>query len=127
MVTISTARNAVSLSTYHEKELTNASENYYTGNARIEGEWRGRLAAKWGLSGPVSSEHFTRLSEGQHPITGEALIRHRLKSEKSVAHRAGWDATFSAPNVQATNASFGLITAQANRPRTIQVGARFVF
>jgi hypothetical protein len=36
-------------------------------------------------------------------------------------------ATFSAPNVQATNASFGLITAQANRPRTIQVGARFVF
>jgi hypothetical protein len=36
-------------------------------------------------------------------------------------------ATFSAPNVQATNASFGLITAQANRPRTIQAGARFVF
>jgi hypothetical protein len=35
--------------------------------------------------------------------------------------------TFSAPNVQATNASFGVISSQANRPRTIQVGARMVF
>ncbi|HKF55078.1 MAG TPA: hypothetical protein VKJ45_06530 [Blastocatellia bacterium] len=35
--------------------------------------------------------------------------------------------TFAAPNTTETNASFGLITAQANRPRQIQVGARFVF
>jgi len=35
--------------------------------------------------------------------------------------------TFAAPNLQATNAQFGVITAVANRPRTIQVGARFVF
>jgi hypothetical protein len=35
--------------------------------------------------------------------------------------------TFSAPNTTATNASFGVITAQSNRPRTIQIGARFVF
>ena len=35
--------------------------------------------------------------------------------------------TFSAPNVTETNSSFGLITAQANRPRQIQMGARFVF
>jgi len=35
--------------------------------------------------------------------------------------------TFAAPNTQATNASFGLITAQQNRPRTLQLGARFVF
>ncbi|HKE24740.1 MAG TPA: carboxypeptidase-like regulatory domain-containing protein [Bryobacteraceae bacterium] len=35
--------------------------------------------------------------------------------------------TFSAPNVQATNAAFGTITSVANRPRTIQVGARMVF
>jgi hypothetical protein len=35
--------------------------------------------------------------------------------------------TFAAPNTTATNASFGLITAQANRQRTIQMGARFVF
>jgi hypothetical protein len=35
--------------------------------------------------------------------------------------------TFAAPNAQATNANFGIITAQSNRPRTIQIGARFVF
>jgi len=35
--------------------------------------------------------------------------------------------TFAAPNLQATNAQFGIINAMANRPRTIQVGARFVF
>jgi hypothetical protein len=34
---------------------------------------------------------------------------------------------FSAPNVTATNASFGLITAQANRSRQLQFGVRFVF
>jgi hypothetical protein len=35
--------------------------------------------------------------------------------------------TFAAPNTQATNANFGVITAQSNRPRTIQIGAKFVF
>ncbi len=35
--------------------------------------------------------------------------------------------TFSAPNLQATNAQFGVISSQANRPRTVQLGARFVW
>lgn len=35
--------------------------------------------------------------------------------------------TFAAPNTQATNANFGVINTQANRPRAIQIGARFVF
>ncbi|HXS95154.1 MAG TPA: TonB-dependent receptor [Candidatus Limnocylindrales bacterium] len=35
--------------------------------------------------------------------------------------------TFAAPNTQASSTSFGLITSQANRPRTIQVGARIVW
>jgi hypothetical protein len=35
--------------------------------------------------------------------------------------------TFAAPNLQATSTSFGVITAVANRPRTMQLGARFVF
>jgi hypothetical protein len=34
---------------------------------------------------------------------------------------------FSPPNTTVTNAGFGTITTQANRPRTIQLGARFVF
>jgi hypothetical protein len=36
-------------------------------------------------------------------------------------------ATFAAPNTTATNSAFGVINAQANRPRAIQLGARFVF
>ena len=35
--------------------------------------------------------------------------------------------TFAAPNLQATNAQFGVINAVSNRPRTIQVAARFVW
>jgi hypothetical protein len=35
--------------------------------------------------------------------------------------------TFAAPNTQATASTFGVITSQANRPRTLQLGARFVF
>jgi hypothetical protein len=34
---------------------------------------------------------------------------------------------FAAPSTTATNAAFGTITAQANLPRRIQIGARFVF
>lgn len=35
--------------------------------------------------------------------------------------------TFGPPNTTETNASFGLITTQVNRPRQIQIGARLVF
>jgi hypothetical protein len=35
--------------------------------------------------------------------------------------------TFAAPNTTATNAGFGTITTQANRTRTLQLGARIYF
>lgn len=35
--------------------------------------------------------------------------------------------TFAAPNTTATNSAFGTITGQANRPRMVQLAARFVF
>jgi hypothetical protein len=35
--------------------------------------------------------------------------------------------TFAGPNVTPTSASFGLITSQANIPRSVQLGLRFVF
>lgn len=34
---------------------------------------------------------------------------------------------FDTPNMQVTSASFGTITAQANRPRQLQIGLRFVY
>jgi len=119
MVTISKARNSVRLQTYHEKDLTNARENYYSGTAQIEGEWRGKLAARWGLTGAVTPEQFTRLAEGQRPDTGEQLVQHRLANQHSAAHRAGWDATFSAPKSVSLTALVGRSHASTPERRAL--------
>ena len=73
-------------------------------------------AAKFGLAGAVSAEDFARLSQGQHPQTGEQLVRQRAsyeyqdadgKTVKTMEHRAGWDATFSAPKSVSLTALVG--------------------
>jgi len=106
MLTISKPLSASQAQTYHEKEFTSAEQNYWKQADTIQGEWHGKLAEKLGLTGAVGAEEFARLSEGQDPTTGEQLVRHRKVQEyktedgKTVApveHRAGWDATFSAP------------------------------
>src|SRR5229473_960960 len=106
MLTISNPLSASQAQAYHAEEFSNARENYYTQGDQIRGEWHGRLAEQWGLRGEVREEHFQRLSEGQHPMTGEQLIRHQAAREymnrhgekvSAMEHRAGWDATFSAP------------------------------
>jgi conjugative relaxase-like TrwC/TraI family protein len=106
MLTISKPLSAGQAQTYHAKEFTAAEQNYWKQGETIQGEWHGKLSEKLGLSGAVGAEEFARLSEGQHPQTGEQLVRHRKVQEyesdsgKTVApveHRAGWDATFSAP------------------------------
>ena len=77
---------------------------------------QGRLATKYGLKGVVSEEAFARLSQGQHPSTGEQLVRHRLAHEykdesgktiTAMEHRAGWDATFLAPKSVSVTALLG--------------------
>ena len=79
-------------------------------------EWQGRLAEQWKLTGTVEAEHFARLSEGQHPHTEEQLVRHQVsrtyegkfgKEVTSAEHRAGWDATFSAPKSVSLTALVG--------------------
>src|SRR6266404_2278815 len=106
MLTISKPLSAGQAQSYHAEEFGNARENYYTEGEQIRGEWHGRLAERWGLHGEVREEHFQRVSEGQHPITGEQLIRRQAAREymnrrgekvSAMEHRAGWDATFSAP------------------------------
>jgi conjugative relaxase-like TrwC/TraI family protein len=106
MLTISKPLSAGQAQTYHAKEFTAAEQNYWKQGGEIEGEWHGKLAEQYGLAGAVGAKEFARLTEGQHPETGEQMVRHRkveaYKSEdgKTVApveHRAGWDATFSAP------------------------------
>ncbi len=106
MLTISKPLSAAQAQSYHAKEFTAREQNYWSQRGVIAGEWQGRLATQFGVAGAVSSEDFTRLSQGQHPATGEQLVRQRAsyeyqdadgKTVKTMEHRAGWDATFSAP------------------------------
>jgi conjugative relaxase-like TrwC/TraI family protein len=106
MLRISKALSASQAQTYHAREFTSPNQSYWSRGQEVPGEWQGQLAEKLGLSGSVGAEEFTRLSEGQHPLTGDQLVQHRQayeyqnadgKTIKSVEHRAGWDATFSAP------------------------------
>ncbi|MGH7838328.1 MAG: MobF family relaxase, partial [Candidatus Binataceae bacterium] len=116
MLTISNPLSASQAQAYHAEEFGNARENYYTQGDQIRGQWHGRLAEQWGLRGEVGEEHFQRLTEGQHPITGEQLVRHKAARElvndhghkiRTMEHRAGWDATFSAPKSVSLTALVG--------------------
>jgi conjugative relaxase-like TrwC/TraI family protein len=116
MLTISKPLSAGQAQRYHAEEFQNARENYYTEAEVIRGVWSGELAARWGLAGEVREEHFQRLAEGQHPITGEQLVRHQTARETTNArgekattmeHRAGWDATFSSPKSVSLTALVG--------------------
>jgi conjugative relaxase-like TrwC/TraI family protein len=116
MLTISKPLSAGQTRRYHEEEFQNARENYYTEGEVIRGVWHGQLADRWSLIGEVREEHFERLAEGQHPVTGEQLVRYQTAREtknargetvSTMEHRAGWDATFSAPKSASLTALVG--------------------
>jgi conjugative relaxase-like TrwC/TraI family protein len=116
MLTISKPLSASQAQNYHAKEFTAKEQNYWSQSGELQGEWQGRLASQFGLAGAVSAEDFARLSQGQHPQTGEQLIRQRVsyqymdadgKTVKTMEHRAGWDATFSAPKSVSLTALVG--------------------
>jgi conjugative relaxase-like TrwC/TraI family protein len=116
MLTISKPLSAGQAQSYHQKEFTSREQNYWSHQSVIAGEWQGRLAGALGLSGAVSEEQFSRLSHGQHPETDEQLVRQRAayeytdpegKTIKTMEHRAGWDATFSAPKSVSLTALVG--------------------
>ncbi len=106
MMTMSNALSAGQANTYYQQDYANKKENYYTERGEVNGQWIGSLAEEWGLTGIVTSEQYERLVAGQDPHTGEQLIR-SVPSREAVnnygeeittsEHRAGWDATFSAP------------------------------
>ena len=81
MLTISKPLSAGQAQTYHEKEFTAKEQNYWSQKGEILGEWQGQLAGRFGLAGAVSAEDFARLSQGQHPETGEQLVRQRASYE----------------------------------------------
>jgi conjugative relaxase-like TrwC/TraI family protein len=116
MLTISKPLSASQAQKYHTQEFTSAEQNYWKQDDRTLAEWHGKLAEKLGVAGSVQEDHFARLAQGQHPVTAEQLVVHRAVQEytgadgKSVApveHRAGWDATFSAPKSVSLTALVG--------------------
>jgi conjugative relaxase-like TrwC/TraI family protein len=116
MLTISKPLSASQARTYHAREFASQQQNYWSRDQQGHSEWQGRLAQKWNLSGAVEAEHFARLSEGQHPHTDVQLVRHQVsrtyegkfgKEVTSAEHRAGWDATFSAPKSVSLTALVG--------------------
>ena len=116
MLTISKPLSASQVRTYHEREFASERQNYWSRDQQGHSEWQGKLSEQWGLEGAVGNEHFARLTEGQHPHTEAQLVRHQVsktyegifgKEVTSVEHRAGWDATFSAPKSVSLTALVG--------------------
>ena len=116
MLTISKPLSSGQAQTYHAKEFTFAEQNYWRQGDTILGEWQGKMAERYGLAGAIDAQHFARLSDGENPTTGEQLVRHRSGQSyqtadgttvKPVEHRAGWDATFSAPKSVSLTALVG--------------------
>jgi conjugative relaxase-like TrwC/TraI family protein len=101
---------------YHKTEFISKEQNYWSQGDVIAGQWQGRLATQLGLSGAVSAGDFAKLSQGQHPGTGGQLVRHlrshdfhspKGRTVRTMEHRAGWDATFSAPKSVSLTALVG--------------------
>ncbi len=116
MLTISKSLSGGQARTYHARDFASEKANYWSRDQQGHSEWQGKLAQEWGLEGSVGSEHFARLTEGQHPETQAQMVRHQPaktyeneygKEITSVEHRAGWDATFSAPKSVSLTALVG--------------------
>jgi conjugative relaxase-like TrwC/TraI family protein len=116
MLNISKPLSASQAQTYHAKEFASAEQNYWQQKGATLGEWHGELAKKFGLAGAVSADDFARLAQGKHPVNGDQLVSHRVVHEykgqdgkivSPVEHRAGWDATFSAPKSVSLTALVG--------------------
>ncbi len=124
MMTMSKALSAGQAKNYYQKEYTSARENYYSEHGEVTGRWSGELAEEWNLTGEVQSDQYERLCAGQDPHTGEQLIRpvksreaHNNHGEEITTneHRAGWDATFSAPK----SVSLTALVGDDDRIRTV--------
>ena len=116
MLTISKPLSSGQAQSYHKLEFTSETQNYYKQGDAVRGEWQGQLAPRLGLAGEVSPLEFSRLADGKNPATDEQMVRHRAAMEyknadgtttKAVEHRAGWDATFSAPKSVSLTALVG--------------------
>lgn len=116
MFILSKSLSASTLQSYHQKDFAAKDQASWSEHGEITSEWQGRLAQKFGLNGAVAAEDFVRLSQGQHPETGEQLVQRRApyeytnaegKTVKTVGYCGGWDAVISAPKSVSLTALVG--------------------
>lgn len=69
---------------YHREQYSAGSEaNYYSENGKVVGSFHGKLADEFGLLDKAATEErISRLAAGQHPETGEQLVKHRTAAAK---------------------------------------------
>ncbi len=79
MTKASKAISSARIVDYHREHFAKADQaSYYTEGGKIVGQFHGRLAEQFGLIGkPATEELVQRLADGQHPWTGEQLVKHR--------------------------------------------------
>lgn len=65
--------------------------DYYTEGQELEGRWRGEGARLLGLSGPVSRDDWTALTNNRYPGRGDRLTA-RTKSNRRVGYDLNWHA-----------------------------------
>ena len=96
---------------YYKQEFTAAANSYFAQDGQVYGQWSGAAAERLGLSGRVTEEAFHRLMDGQHPLNGEQLIRHRntelSREGKETPHTPAWDITLSVPKSFSIAATVG--------------------
>ena len=116
MLIISKPMSAGWLQSYYQEDFTAKEQNYWSQREVLAGEWQGRLAIQLGLPSTVAAEDFAKLSQGQHPKTGEQLVHlhpsckyqdAKGRTVKTIGHRAGRDMTFSAPKSVSLTALVG--------------------
>lgn len=90
MIRMIQSRSSARAKAYFSDALAKA--DYYVSDQELPGLWRGRLAARLGLSGVAARDEFFALAENKHPKTGAPLTP-RLKENRT----AGYDINFHCP------------------------------
>jgi conjugative relaxase-like TrwC/TraI family protein len=111
MIDISKPLTSVKAKHYYKQEYSAASNNYLSQGQSLEGHASGALVQALGLGQTVTPEQFDRLMNGQHPGTGEQIIRHKdtvkTQAGDELGHRAGWDVTINASKSVSVTALVG--------------------
>ncbi len=81
---------AADLKQYFKAALV--TSDYYVEKGQVKGYWNGEASKELGLKGFVEQEHFDRLVDNLHPLTGEKLTP-RTRTQR----RISYDFTFNAP------------------------------